>query len=460
MSDSGNSRSITDVTDHGASGDGTTDDTTAIQAAATAAANGVLYFPAGRYRVTSTINLSTQTTVRGDGMAVSILEQSTEDADGLVAIDPRFVTLRDIQVRGTGTGTGVGIHFADSSPAAQANLRFDNVYVTSWGGDGVYIDDPIASTFINVRVERVGGHGFNIQTGTSLTFHSCYVTSAVQAGYNLKSVAYCAVNGCAADSNGLAYLIDSCTGVALVCCGYESPTIGSVPYDGQGFKITGGMGHSLINCYSNGNHGVAAWFTGATLGNICMGFVETNPSETATAGIQVDSDSRVAVLTHRTVTPNSYATGSANVISDPRGNIGVGNETGPANQIEIRTGGTQNQIVARRESTVSDQASFVLSTAGNPMWATRLSHDSTNDLHIRNTNRGLDALLVEERDTAPNISLLTSTKSYGGGAGVIFLPNASTNPSTNPSNGGILYVDSGALKYRGSAGTVTTLAPA
>src|SRR4051812_25005964 len=302
MSDSGNSRSITDVTDHGASGDGTTDDTTAIQAAATAAANGVLYFPAGRYRVTSTINLSTQTTVRGDGMAVSILEQSTEDADGLVAIDPRFVTLRDIQVRGTGTGTGVGIHFADSSPAAQANLRFDNVYVTSWGGDGVYIDDPIASTFINVRVERVGGHGFNIQTGTSLTFHSCYVTSAVQAGYNLKSVAYCAVNGCAADSNGLAYLIDSCTGVALVCCGYESPTIGSVPYDGQGFKITGGMGHSLINCYSNGNHGVAAWFTGATLGNICMGFVETNPSETATAGIQVDSDSRVAVLTHRTVT--------------------------------------------------------------------------------------------------------------------------------------------------------------
>jgi hypothetical protein len=40
------------------------------------------------------------------------------------------------------------------------------------------------------------------------------------------------------------------------------------------------------------------------------------------------------------------------------------------------------------------------------------------------------------------------------------LPNASTNPSTDPRDGGILYVDSGALKDRGPAGTVTTLAPA
>src|SRR5919199_1406504 len=123
MNDSRSVGSIIDVKDHGAVGDGTTDDTTAIQAAATAAANGVLYLPAGRYRVTGTINLSTQTAVRGDGLAVSILEQSTDDADGLAAIDPRFVTLRDIQVRGTGTGTGVGIHFVDSNPAAEANLR-------------------------------------------------------------------------------------------------------------------------------------------------------------------------------------------------------------------------------------------------------------------------------------------------------------------------------------------------
>jgi len=40
------------------------------------------------------------------------------------------------------------------------------------------------------------------------------------------------------------------------------------------------------------------------------------------------------------------------------------------------------------------------------------------------------------------------------------LQNASANPSSNPTGGGILYTDGGALKYRGSSGTVTTIANA
>lgn len=49
--------------------------------------------------------------------------------------------------------------------------------------------------------------------------------------------------------------------------------------------------------------------------------------------------------------------------------------------------------------------------------------------------------------------------SFGGGSKVIGIANA-TAPSSNPSGGGILYVESGALKYRGSSGTVTTIAVA
>ena len=37
---------------------------------------------------------------------------------------------------------------------------------------------------------------------------------------------------------------------------------------------------------------------------------------------------------------------------------------------------------------------------------------------------------------------------------------ATAVPSTNPTGGGIIYVESGALKYRGSSGTVTTLGAA
>jgi len=50
--------------------------------------------------------------------------------------------------------------------------------------------------------------------------------------------------------------------------------------------------------------------------------------------------------------------------------------------------------------------------------------------------------------------------SFGGGQAVIFIGNATTVPTTNPTAGGILFVDSGALKYRGSSGTVTTIAAA
>lgn len=40
---------------------------------------------------------------------------------------------------------------------------------------------------------------------------------------------------------------------------------------------------------------------------------------------------------------------------------------------------------------------------------------------------------------------------------VIYIANASTVPAADPVGGGILFVEGGALKYRGSAGTVTTL---
>lgn len=58
-----------------------------------------------------------------------------------------------------------------------------------------------------------------------------------------------------------------------------------------------------------------------------------------------------------------------------------------------------------------------------------------------------------------NIAMFGSG-SYGGGTKVLFMANRSAAPSTNPTGGGILYTESGALKYRGSSGTVTTIAAA
>lgn len=61
-------------------------------------------------------------------------------------------------------------------------------------------------------------------------------------------------------------------------------------------------------------------------------------------------------------------------------------------------------------------------------------------------------------DTSQNVGI--GTTSVGGGVIVIAIANATTVPASNPTGGGILYVQGGALKYRGSSGTVTTIANA
>jgi tRNA (guanine37-N1)-methyltransferase len=61
---------------------------------------------------------------------------------------------------------------------------------------------------------------------------------------------------------------------------------------------------------------------------------------------------------------------------------------------------------------------------------------------------------------ASGFQLFSSTKSFGSGTGVLGITNAAVAPTTNPTGGGILYSEGGALKWRGSSGTTTTIAAA
>lgn len=79
--------------------------------------------------------------------------------------------------------------------------------------------------------------------------------------------------------------------------------------------------------------------------------------------------------------------------------------------------------------------------------------DSTSPLMQIDTSE-----LQLNRNTGGNIALF-GPGSYGSGVGVLFIANG-TAPSGTPSGGGILYVESGVLKFKGSSGTVTTIAAA
>jgi hypothetical protein len=49
---------------------------------------------------------------------------------------------------------------------------------------------------------------------------------------------------------------------------------------------------------------------------------------------------------------------------------------------------------------------------------------------------------------------------FGGGRGAIVIANAAAVPTHNVAGAGVLYVENGALMFRGSNGTVTQIAPA
>jgi hypothetical protein len=75
-------------------------------------------------------------------------------------------------------------------------------------------------------------------------------------------------------------------------------------------------------------------------------------------------------------------------------------------------------------------------------------------------NTSFETIFVFQRLGAGGNIGFRTTSQFGKGQGVIAIANAFIAPSINPADGGILYVEEGALKYRGSNGTVTTLAPA
>ncbi|NBU93790.1 MAG: hypothetical protein EBS18_04470 [Actinobacteria bacterium] len=66
---------------------------------------------------------------------------------------------------------------------------------------------------------------------------------------------------------------------------------------------------------------------------------------------------------------------------------------------------------------------------------------------------GQTAPLAKFQDNVGNVKMAITPDAW------INLYN-STAPASNPTGGGYLYVESGALKYRGSSGTVTTIANA
>ena len=97
-----------------------------------------------------------------------------------------------------------------------------------------------------------------------------------------------------------------------------------------------------------------------------------------------------------------------------------------------------------------------LTATNNFSWYQPSSPDGTVRLGVGNA--GATTSDVVTINSSGNLGL--GGASFASGTLVMFIANRTAAPSGTPSGGGVLYVESGALKYKGSSGTVTTLANA
>jgi hypothetical protein len=178
---------VFNVKDYGATGDGSTNDTTAIQAAATAcrtAGGGILFFPAGNYLVTLNIKVGSNTTVRGVGTASRI-----------------FAT----QATFTGVNTGT-----DSTTTCQI-IKNHNHSASSITDSDITVED-IKIDYTDVVVSGGGAHCVSMRYAERINIRRVYGTK----GENTTMLRACR------DA-----IVDSCNAYDQLNCYYDAYEGGS-----------------------------------------------------------------------------------------------------------------------------------------------------------------------------------------------------------------------------------------
>lgn len=320
---------VYNVLDYGAAGDGTNDDTTAIQSAINAvpSGGGIVVLPAGTYKISLPLALRSGLTLTGVGDGSSVIRQDTSTAHGLTGVDLTRLTLSDLTVQGPATGSGQGVTLTRSFNPATVSLSFSRMTVKNFGGTGIELSNPIVSTFTGVTCSNNGNHGWNIHgvsggaAGTSCSFISCYADIITNAGFHVDTMAYCSFVGCAADHCGIGYEITGVgtQGVSFTGCGAESAINRGTGYDGYSWKINGAIGVGIFDCFTFASPNISVWVTGGARGVSITGLAENSPSGTAVNSIKVSPGCSATLTDFSNVTPLSLATGTTNIVNDTAG---------------------------------------------------------------------------------------------------------------------------------------------
>lgn len=239
----------------GAKGDGTTDDTAAIQAAVSSlptntasvgvfspkgfANGGGVLVPRGRYKVSAAINLYRGIHLSGESRESSQIISFTsgsvllyEDAGGYIQDEIVIENLsvwQDSSVvaaSGAGINLNIGPYVADSIQVRISNVIVEGTY------DGILIAAAGASKVEGSNISRCVRHGVNFYgtdvANTSLTAYNTYCHLNGGSGFQSNIASYISFVGCAADSNTqYGYSLTGVNGYSIHACGAEQNALGA-----------------------------------------------------------------------------------------------------------------------------------------------------------------------------------------------------------------------------------------
>jgi hypothetical protein len=322
---------VANVQAYGATGNGTTDDTAAIQAAVKAVSGGVIFLPAGTYKVTSTISVAWNNIVVGTGRGTVVLFEPSTSADAFTMFgtsqpsgnygtqEDQSGGFRDLMIDANNTSSALaGIHIGDALGYEISNVFIRNFSGTS--GVGLHVDNHqwwtekmrahhvvTSNCTRHVLMEQTGGNdslayseydvhmyleagqtGLTIQEGVNPYANRFWLTGNVEVGTASAGIpTFLSITGSDSSSGNFSKIQDS-----LIFIRAET-SAQSTSYSPQtiSFGTTGGS-NIITNCFGEilfEGGGGGYWQTSnATPGNLSgfRGIVNEALANGAASGLQ------------------------------------------------------------------------------------------------------------------------------------------------------------------------------
>ncbi|CAB4151356.1 Pectate lyase superfamily protein [uncultured Caudovirales phage] len=249
------------VKDFGAVGDGTTDDTSAIQAALNAGQNGAVYFPTGTYKVSSALTVNPSTHVFGSGFD-AIIKTNSATAN-IFNISGQYVYISDIAFNSSVTRTGG--YYVDIL-SGSSRFRIEQFWMYN-SHSGICVRNTSATVTI-ARGEilnnvAVTGVGIKIEGGLDISIRDILIDQAAQifAGIFITNAGDVSIEDCQLLTCGQALYLEA-NGTVIVSVFANNTFFDN---SSRGFYALATNGGAIARCLFD-----QCWFSSSTLQGVLL----------------------------------------------------------------------------------------------------------------------------------------------------------------------------------------------